>query len=314
MTDEKQKPDWSEERWREMLVKQRELMWHDDMIERLAKWFGLRNGMKVIDVGCGLGYLGYTYWPFFGRGGEYIGVDTSQKLLESASTAACNWALGGKADFVEGNAYSLPFENDSADVVICQTLLMHLENPRGALAEMVRVAKPGGLISCHEPDNLSTALAKGDRSIPEFDIDDLLFVSKVDILCNKGRIKLGRGDHSMGSKVPRMMSELGLIDIEARMNDRVQLLLPPYEDDAQQKLLQQVKDNWLDDDKKAYWMERGKEEFFAGGGSPQEWERCLKIVDYVKPIYKQQLNDGEFYLCGGMFFYISKGRKPEVGS
>ncbi len=112
---------------------------------------------------------------------------------------------------------------------MCQTLLMHLEKPELALAEMVRVVKPGGLIMCNEPDNLSTMLAKHYWSIPELDIEEELLIKKVYLITNKGHIKLGRGDQNIGSKVPVMMKRLALTEIEARMNDKVQFLHPPYE-------------------------------------------------------------------------------------
>jgi len=311
MTDDNQKPDWSEEHWREMLVEQRKAMWLDDTIEKLAAWLELRPGMTIVDVGCGLGYLGNTYWPYFGHGGHYVGIDNSDKLVEDAAKAAGVWAIEGKADFVKGDAYQLPFPDCYFDAAMCQTLLMHLEHPKTALAEMIRVTKPGGLIFCQEPDNLSSALAKGHSSLPEWNIDERLLLAKFSLVSNMGHIKLGRGDASAGTKVPRMMNELGLLEIGARLNDRVQLLEPPYETPHQQQLLKMVKAKWFgDEERREYWRERGKEEFLAGGGTLDEWERIVRMVDRMTPVYKQQLIDGEFFLCSGVFFYIVKGRKP----
>jgi ubiquinone/menaquinone biosynthesis C-methylase UbiE len=312
MSDEKQRPDWSQEHWREMLVEQRKFMWHDGTVEKLAVWLGLRPGMIAVDVGCGLGYLGYTYWPYFGRGGSYTGVDISDDLVRDASTAAQEWSADGKAHFLKGDAYALPIEDNFADVVMCQTLLIHLERPKEALAEMKRVVKPGGLIVCQEPDNLSASLAQPDGSVPKPDLDDQLLFMKCNILSNRGRIKLGRGDLNVGSKVPRLMKETGLVDIDVRMNDRVHLLLPPYEDSSQQQLLKQVKVRWFDDERREYWRTREKEEFLAGGGEADDWERILAYADKLKPIYRQQLNDGEFHLCSGAYFYVAKAKKPEV--
>ena len=309
MNTEKQKPDWSEEHWREMLVEQRKSMWLEDTLDKLAAWLGLRHGMTAIDVGCGLGYLGYTYWPYFGQGGRYIGVDRSEKLVSDGAQAAVKWAVAGRAEFMTGDACQLPFPDNYADTAMCQTLLMHLDNPKAALAEMVRVTKPGGLIFCQEPDNLSSALAKGDSSMPELDIDERLLSAKINLLGSRGHTKLGRGDISTGAQVPRMMSELGLLEIDARLNDRVQLLLPPYETPQQQQMLKMIKSRWFDDSKREYWREIEKEEFLAGGGEPSDWERIIQIAERLTPVVRQQLTDGEFYLCGCGFFYIVKGRK-----
>lgn len=313
MEREDQKPDWSEERWREMLIEQRKIMFSDDTIEKLAAWLELKPGMDVIDVGCGLGYLGHTYWPFFGVGGSYVGVDTSDKLIADATQAANAWAVEGKVGFTQGDACQLPFPDCRFDVAMCQTLLMHLEHPRMALAEMIRVTKPGGLIFCHEPDNVSSALAKGYSSMPEWEIEQQLLLAKYTLLSNRGRIKMGRGDMSVGAKVPRMMSELGLCDIDVRLNDRVRFLEPPYMSPCQQQSLKMIKANWLQDDKRKYWQDREREEFLAGGGTSEEWDGIVEMVDRVTPVYKQQLTNGEFYLCSGSYFYISKGRKPKAG-
>ena len=81
MSDDKNKINWSDKRYYDMLIDQRKFMWTDDLLDVYARWFGLKHGMTAVDVGCGLGYLGYTYWPYFGEGGKYFGVDANADLL-----------------------------------------------------------------------------------------------------------------------------------------------------------------------------------------------------------------------------------------
>ncbi len=76
-------------------------------MEKLAKWLDLKQRMKVADIGCGLGYLGWTYWKYFGDNGSYIGVDISEKLIKEAKELSKDWAINGKADFINGDAYNL---------------------------------------------------------------------------------------------------------------------------------------------------------------------------------------------------------------
>ncbi len=311
MTQDKKKIDWSEECWKEMLVYQRKFLWLEDTLDKLAVWLGLKPGMTAVDVGCGLGYLGYTYWPYFGKGGRYIGVDISSKLVQDAAKAAKGWATKGETNFVAGDAYKLPFADDFADLVMCHVLLIHLEKPELTLAEMIRVAKPGGLIMCMEPDNLSTILTLRYPSIPELDVEEQLLFAKIAMICNKGRIKRGQGDNSLGRKIPRMMKELGLTDIGVRINDRAYYLEPPYEGPLQQYHLEWKKERWLDKKKYKIFMDREKKEFLAGGGKLGEYERYREIHDRIKSIIRQQIEDGEYFECGSGDLYVVKGRKSK---
>ncbi len=311
MSPDRKKIDWSEECWKEMLVYQRKFAWFEDTLDKLAAWLGLKPGMTAVDVGCGLGYLGYTYWPYFGDGGYYFGVDKSPKLLREAKEATKEWAIKGETSFAVGDAYKLPFPDDLADLVMCQTLLMHLEKPWKALAEMIRVAKPGGIIVCQEPDNLSPMLAKRHWSLPEFDIEEQLLFAKVAIISNKGRIKLGQGDNSIGPKVPRMMNKLGLSEIDIRLNDRVFYLQPPYEGPLQQHSLESVKKELLDEKRHKILIDREKKQFLAGGGDSEEYDRYREMQGRIMLVFRQQIENGEYFACGSVDHYIIKGRKPK---
>jgi SAM-dependent methyltransferase len=310
MTGDKKSIDWAEKCWKEMLIYQRKSMWLEDTVDKLAAWLGLRPGMTAVDVGCGLGYLGETYWPYFGKGGRYFGVDISPELVRDAGKAAEEWATEGETRFLTGNAYKLPFPDDFADWVMCQVLLVHLDKPELALSEMIRVAKPGGLITCSEPDNLSTMLVKYSWSLPELDTEDQLLFSKVALVCNKGRIKLGQGDSSLGVKVPHMMKKLGLTEVGIRCNDKVHYLEPPYEGPLQQYALEHVKKQWLDQRRRTAWIDREKTEFLAGGGDAEEYRRYRELADRNLRIFRKQIEAGEYFACGAGHAYVIKGRKP----
>jgi SAM-dependent methyltransferase len=307
--NDKKKIDWSDKCWKEMLVYQRTSLWLEDTLDKLAAWLGLQPGMTAVDVGCGLGYLGYTYWPYFGTGGRYFGVDGSEKLVQDARQAARQWAKGGEASFKTADAYKLPFDDDFADLVMCQTLLIHLRNPKRALAEMIRVAKPGGLVMCQEPDNLSVLLENWFWSLSELSIDEQVLLRKVALVCNKGRIKLGQGDGSIGNKVPFMMSKLGLAEIGIRQNDAVCYIEPPYEGPRQKDLLDNVKKQWLDEDRRNAWILREKEHFAAGGGDAAEFDRYRQIRDRTTEEFRRQIKEGSYSVCGSGHIYVIKGRK-----
>lgn len=81
----------------------------------------------LLDVGCGNGYFSY-YWENFY---QTICLDYSRQML----------ALNPCKKKTCGSAHTLPFENDSFDIVFCSNLLHHLQNPFKAVAEMKRVSR-----------------------------------------------------------------------------------------------------------------------------------------------------------------------------
>ncbi len=307
----KRKIEWSDKYYRDMLVQQRRFLWPDDYVQILAKWLGIRQGMTAVDVGCGLGYMGYTYWPYFGKKGRYIGIDCSEKLLKDAARAARDWAKGGKTEFIKADAYKLPLDDNSVDWVMCQTLLMHLNKPQKALEEMIRILKPGGLLLCKEPDNLSASMQVGYGSYPNISLENRLLLIKYDILCCKGSIKLGRGDWSVGARVPHMLAELGMKEIDARQNDNVRILEPPYESEKQKHRFQMELKSLADEKVRTLRLKEGREEFLAGGGSEEEFRRIVQLTRRIRNVVKKQYQQKTYYGFMASNFFAIKALKPK---
>jgi ubiquinone/menaquinone biosynthesis C-methylase UbiE len=114
--------------------------------ERLARmltsgWVTAEDA-RVLDVACGPGT--FTL-PLAGRVRQALGLDFTEAMLERARAGAVR--LGRKnAKFLRGNVYALPFPNESIDAVVCGYCFHHFQEPDRALAEMVRVTRPGGRV------------------------------------------------------------------------------------------------------------------------------------------------------------------------
>jgi ubiquinone/menaquinone biosynthesis C-methylase UbiE len=310
MSDSSSKPVWSEDYWHEKLIYQRKMMWREDTFAMLPGWLELRPGIVTVDVGCGRGYMGYTFWEYFGSGGCYVGIDSDPKLLDEARTLARRWATGGAATFLEASAYSLPLPENHADWVTCQTLLIHLERPEEAVAEMVRVAKPGGLVTCFEPDNVNPSLGRLYNSVPETPIEEHLLYAKINLIRLRGRIKMGNGDNSIGPKVPHLLREHDLIDIDVRLNDKPHYLEPPYTGPLQQRALEGARMAWGDRERYQRHLDIERKEFLAGGGDPAEFDHACELSEKRLEEYRRQLEAGEYYACAPSAVYAVKGRKP----
>ena len=108
----------------------------------------LRPGMRLLDVGCGPGTISMGLASAVAPG-EFVGIDIEASQIEMANAAA---SAGGHSNavFQVGDALNLPYEDNSFDVVHSHAVLMHIPDASGAAAEMFRVLKPGGLISCRD--------------------------------------------------------------------------------------------------------------------------------------------------------------------
>jgi SAM-dependent methyltransferase len=109
---------------------------------RLVKLANVRAGQHVLDVACGTGVVAITA----ARIGAHVrGVDLTPELLERARENAR--LANVEIDFKEGDAEELPFGDAEFDVVLSQFGHMFAPRPNVAIAEMLRVLKPGGTIA-----------------------------------------------------------------------------------------------------------------------------------------------------------------------
>lgn len=108
--------------------------------EELVRFAGLQPGQHVLDVACGTGAVARAAAEVVGPEGRVVGADLNAGMLEVARRAAPN------IDWVQSDAASLDFGDNSFDVVICQSAVMFFPDPETAVQEMARVAKPGGRV------------------------------------------------------------------------------------------------------------------------------------------------------------------------
>jgi len=110
----------------------------------------LREGMRLLDVGCGPGSITLDLAQAVAPG-DVVAVDSQPEAVEQGSTAAAARGVEN-VRFETADAYALPFAPGSFDCVFANGLLMHLSEPRRAVAEMRRVLRPGGIVGIRDPD------------------------------------------------------------------------------------------------------------------------------------------------------------------
>lgn len=110
----------------------------------LATMANLQPGMRVLDIGSGIGGPARTLAAEFGC--QVIGLDITAAFCEAAEMLTTKVGLDDRVTFQQGNALDLPFENERFDVVWTQNTIMNIADKRKVFAEAYRVLKPGGLL------------------------------------------------------------------------------------------------------------------------------------------------------------------------
>lgn len=106
----------------------------------------LRPGERVLDLACGSGLLSQQAARAVGPQGQVLGSDISERMVEVASANAARAGLTNLR-FERGEMERVPQPDASADAVLCALGLMYTPSPEAALAEMVRVLRPGGRLA-----------------------------------------------------------------------------------------------------------------------------------------------------------------------
>lgn len=120
--------------------------------ELLVERAEVAAGMRVLDVACGTGNAAL---PAARRGGEVTGLDLVPGLLQAGQAKAARAGL--EVEWVEGDAESLPFEDESFDRVFSTFGHMFAPRHRKTADEMTRVSREGGVVGvcCWTPEGVT---------------------------------------------------------------------------------------------------------------------------------------------------------------
>ncbi|MEH0157047.1 class I SAM-dependent methyltransferase [Limibacter armeniacum] len=285
----------------------RDHWWDKDFLDLMANRLNLHKYQKMLDVGCGLCHWSKLLVPYLQENAEVHAVDNDSKWAEANKKTASFFKKKFNADFnfYQAEANKLPFPDNTFDFVTCQTVLIHLKNPQGALKEMKRVLKPGGTILCVEPNNRVQNLAKSSIS-DKASIDETLEHVKYALICELGKKKLGHGDNSLGGLLPGMFAKAKFKDIEVRLSDKAIAMYPPYTKQEQRATLQQ----WATG---STWSSGGltdKDYFDAAG------KQYRKFFEAYQQKYKnaneeliEALAEQQYHAAGGAMMYLVSGVK-----
>ncbi|ASY66608.1 Ubiquinone/menaquinone biosynthesis methyltransferase UbiE (plasmid) [Sinorhizobium sojae CCBAU 05684] len=159
---------------------------------------GVRKGDRVLDVACGTGALTLAAAKITGPSGSVVGLDANPDMLAVAR------GKPGQIEWLEGKAEALPLPDNGFDVVVSQFGFMFFEDKPKALAEMMRVLRPGG--------RLAVAVCDAVENSPGYGAFALL----LDQLFGKEVGDAFRAPFSLGNvgRLQEICSEAGLMEAE----------------------------------------------------------------------------------------------------
>ena len=296
---------WSDDDNSVFLRLRMKTFWNLDYFERIIlPLLDLPQSGRVLDVGCGNGGISLLLADLR-PDLSILGVDFEPKPLEDASAYAARNGLKNLT-FEQGDAHNLKYDDESFDAVFCQTVLTHVRDAQTVIKEITRVLKRGGVFFAAEYTN--SAMANYDNV--HFDKCDEAWYReyyRINLMFMRGKKALGRGDDTVGVRVPLLATQAGLDVYDVRLNDRAMHVFPPYRHEKQRQYLElsKIYHAPATDDR---WFNLTLETILAGGGTEADARWYYAATDGAGVV--QAIEEGTFTATGSFALYLTFARKP----
>jgi SAM-dependent methyltransferase len=165
---------------------------------------GLVRGMKVADIGCGIGTISCWMADRVGSNGSVTGIDVSAAQVEQARKNAADAGLVN-TQFCEASAYDTGLEQGTFDLVFSRFVLMHLARPQEALVEMAGLLRPGGVL----------AVEDGDFTRPYAEPPSAAYDRCFDLY--RAAVEMRGADPRIGPKLYRMVRDCGFAQLQVTL-------------------------------------------------------------------------------------------------
>jgi SAM-dependent methyltransferase len=183
----------------ERLREQALLPWPKE--SRILKWLGLRDGMSMLELGGGPGFVTAQLLEMLPNSRITV-VERDPVLIERASKYLERKG-SESVRIMEGNVMSMDFPDDTFDFAYARLIFQHLPDPRGAARETLRVLKPGSKLVIGDIDE-DLHLFYPPRE-PEVEAISARFIEEQ---AAKG------GSRHVGRMLPRILRDAGFTKLE----------------------------------------------------------------------------------------------------
>ena len=173
--------------------------WSRQLAPLFLEFVGVRDGEKVLDVGCGTGSLSATLAKVTGAA-KIVGIDPSKGFIEYARTQISD----PRVTFEVGDAENLPYPSDCFDRAMDLLVVGFLPDPGKAAGEKRRVTKSGGVV----------ATATWDLSSAN-ELNGCLWAAAMAIDPTVKRPAAKVGSYNSAESLSDLLKSSGVIDVDA---------------------------------------------------------------------------------------------------
>jgi SAM-dependent methyltransferase len=159
---------------------------------------GIGPGMRVLDLGTGIGDSAMVLADLVGPTGEVVGLDNDPRMVEVARSRCAGL---DNVRFVEGDVNGASAEGEY-DAVVSRLLVLHLPDPAAVMRQYLAAVRPGGLMVAIDYD---TGAARAEPQVP---IVDRMFALVAATLRSAG------ADPTIGAHLQSMLESAGVADVE----------------------------------------------------------------------------------------------------
>jgi SAM-dependent methyltransferase len=161
---------------------------------------GIAEGWQAIDLGCGPSGILDLLADRVGPAGRVVGLEFEPANVALAREFAAEHSLAN-VEVIQGDAHRTGFPSATYDLVHARTLLINIPDPAAVVAEMARLARPGGWVAALEPDGGGAVCYPPH---PAWDRLTQIFFSAQQV---------DGADTFIGRRLPELLRRAGLVDI-----------------------------------------------------------------------------------------------------
>ena len=178
---------------------------------QVLKALALMEGERVLDIGSGPGLLAHDMAASVGRNGCVCGIDISEDMLTMSRKRCANQP---HTEFQKADATNLPYPNDSFDAAASTQVYEYVRDIPVALAELYRVARPGGSAVVLDTDYGSLVIHTEDEA-------------------RMKRVLSAWNEHFVHAGLPRTLSrQLRNAGFTIRQRDAIPMFNPEYRENT----------------------------------------------------------------------------------